>query len=273
MRANFMLVAFAYLCGAHALGQSAEGFDAGVFTIASRRGSVLAEEQDSGQFVPVQRDAVFRSTPVSFNVAKETFVAIVFSNGSVLHASNGARFTIEHFTQQPFDPTVADPLREPSRTRLRLNLYAGTYALLSREVNPLSKLEIHTPQVQLENESSFVFLEVSSEGTDVLILSGHDVGLDETSAPQTIRFRLGDEEPEDYQQPGQYLRVSAGGSRYTLESPSLPRKAEAIHFLQQADRAGEPIRFIRKGEDLQPVRVVDPGMRDIRPTDNYRITR
>jgi hypothetical protein len=118
-----------------------------------------------------------RELTLALAPAERGHATFVLSNGLTLCLGPGTRLTLKELVQEPFEITSSNRDMEPSPSRLRLSLEAGslTCAHRPRGDRPSSRFAIETPSGTFEVDARHLVIEMAdppAEGLTAYVITG-----------------------------------------------------------------------------------------------------
>lgn len=217
----------------------------GYASVDSFSGNVRMDGQ-TGNLVKHQ---AFAPDGVSLTTGRNSFLSLVFSNGMSIHMGASSELRVLEFAQQPWQAGENNPDFEPSRSRIKIQLVQGDFAITQRQAFPTSEIVFVVPQGTIETLSPAIYINLQATESALFVLEGRAL------------FHPRSHARRDFVQSGQILdldhaRQGVGG--LAINRISYGQNNTIQELLTRSRSAAARTVFIKEGDTLQ-ARAVRPA--------------
>jgi len=160
--------------GLHAApGSAPSGPPIGKLFVVEVNGSATIHEKGDGPILELVPKAVFKAEGCTIQTSPGGSVSLLFSNGSSMTCSSNTRISIIKFAQASINGPITNLDKEPSVSQVQIFVEKGTIAITTPVLSPGSSQIIYSAQGQINVRDGQVAVNVSSNQTDVSIISGN----------------------------------------------------------------------------------------------------
>lgn len=195
------------------------------------------------------RHHAFQPDGITLASGRDGFLSLVFSNGMSIHMGASSEMKILEFAQQSWHPGESNPDFEPSRSRIKIQLIQGDFAITQRQAFPTSELVFTVPQGTVETLSPAIYVQLQPTEAALFVLEGRAL------------FHPSSQSRRDFVQSGQVLNLNharQGTGGLAIDRISYGRNNTIQELLVRSRFAAARTLFIEEDDTLQ-ARAVRPA--------------